>query len=134
MHQKVNNRIRFPLFRVLTALACCAYPAVSMAQSHADVTGVSNVQAQTNISVSRDVPAEMPDGVRLMADLAHMHLMMNRPEFRGLWRSRCLENDGNFSEGWSVTFILGGEYCETPYQKDAMAALNYALRSLHKRE
>lgn len=47
--------------------------------------------------------------------------MLSRPEFRGLWRSRCIEDDG-VSEGWAVTFVMNGDYCETPYQPSPLKA------------
>ncbi len=46
--------------------------------------------------------------------------------FRGLWKSRCFEDDG-IATGWSVTFILDGEYTETRYCPTKEAACKRAL-------
>ncbi len=52
--------------------------------------------------------------------------MLDRKEFRGLWRSRCLERSG-VETGWSVTFIFEGEYTETKYCHSKESACNEAL-------
>lgn len=44
-------------------------------------------------------------------------------EFRGLWRSRCIENDGTTTEGWSATFVHKDDYAETPYCDGPFEAL-----------
>lgn len=61
-----------------------------------------------------------------------MHRILDRPEFRGLWRSRCVHPDGSVEEGWSVTFRRCGEYCEVPYQKTAVQACREALRIMEE--
>ena len=58
--------------------------------------------------------------------------MLKREEFRGLWRSRCLEPDGSVTAGWSVTFVHGGDYWDAPYQDTPEAACRYALDRLAK--
>jgi len=53
--------------------------------------------------------------------------------FRGLWVSRCFEPDqGGLTSGWAVTFIMNGEYCETPYSEDAEGALRFAIKHCDK--
>ena len=56
--------------------------------------------------------------------------MLGRKEFRGLWRSRCIEEDGSIESGWAVTFVHGTEYWEIPYQSTPEAACQYALDRL----
>ena len=51
--------------------------------------------------------------------------------FRDLWRSRYLERDGIYV-GWSVTFILDGEYVETRYCPDKEATCRTALGYLEE--
>ncbi len=53
--------------------------------------------------------------------------MLARPEFRGLWRSRTMWEHGKIEVGWSVTFVLNGDYCEVPYQDTAYEACRQAL-------
>ena len=47
---------------------------------------------------------------------SQMSEMITHPAFRGLWRSRQMNDDGSIQDGWSVTFVFGGDYCEVPYQ------------------
>lgn len=54
-------------------------------------------------------------------------LLLSMPSFRGLWRSRCIQADASYIEGWSVTFVRDGEYCETPYCKSPSGALRSAM-------
>lgn len=56
--------------------------------------------------------------------------MLARSEFRGLWRSRCLEGDGSLTSGWSITFVHDGEYYDVPYQDTPAAACRYGLDRL----
>ena len=58
--------------------------------------------------------------------------MLGRPEFRGLWHSRTMFGDGHLEDGWSVTFVADGNYCETPYQMGPEAAARYALELLDR--
>ena len=52
--------------------------------------------------------------------------------FRGLWRSREIQPDGTFVEGWSVTFALNNQMTETRYQETPVDALDYAIGVLLK--
>ena len=61
-----------------------------------------------------------------MYDLGVVDRMCGLDAFRGLWRSRCLEDDG-LAVGWSVTFILDGEYTETKYCRTKELACRRAL-------
>lgn len=63
----------------------------------------------------------------------HVAIIADRSEFRGLWRSRCVNPDGTIEEGWSVTFVLEGEYCEIPYEPTADRASAAALAILEGR-
>ncbi len=56
--------------------------------------------------------------------------VIQRPEFRGLWRSRELTKDGTTEEGWSVTFALGNEMVEVAYEPTASLAAESALTHL----
>jgi len=57
--------------------------------------------------------------------------MCERDEFRGLWRSRCLEDSG-IETGWSVTFIFEGQYTETKYLLTKEDACQEAINWLCK--
>lgn len=50
------------------------------------------------------------------------------PWFRGLWMSRCIEEDGSVSIGWSVTFVRDGQYYDMAYCKTPAEAFQKALR------
>jgi len=52
--------------------------------------------------------------------------------FRGLWKSKELKDDGAIDEGWSVTYVWGGDYLEMPYQPTPLDAVNEARRRLAK--
>ncbi len=56
--------------------------------------------------------------------------MLARSEYRGLWRSQCLEDDGTVYAGWAVTFVHDGHYWETPYRDTPGAACQCALDRL----
>ncbi len=52
--------------------------------------------------------------------------------FRGLWKSRLVDdptdgNNPNCETGWSVTFIVGGDYGETSYYDSPQKALSRAI-------
>lgn len=61
-----------------------------------------------------------------MSDKGVVDRLCEHKAFRGLWRSRCLEDSG-IEVGWSVTFILDGEYTETRYCPTKEAACRRAL-------
>ena len=69
MYQRIRIRLGSVLSCVLTAFACCACPAVTIAQTHAKVANRSRAADLLEISVSHDVPVAMPDGVILRADV-----------------------------------------------------------------
>jgi len=52
--------------------------------------------------------------------------------FRGLWKSMLLSAETlETTEMWSVTYIYGGQYVETPYKKTPEEALSYVIKVLH---
>ncbi len=65
------------------------------------------------------------DWLLVLPDGAPIEWIATCPAFRGLWRSRCMEDTG-IEIGWSVTFIKDGEYTETPYQETAAGAISKA--------
>ncbi len=69
MLQTTNRQTNRLLLIALAALSCGAWPTRSTAQTHADVARRASAEALVEISVSRDVPVQMPDGVTLMADV-----------------------------------------------------------------
>lgn len=50
------------------------------------------------------------------------------PWFRGLWMSRCVEDDGTISEGWSVTFVRDGQYYDMAYCRSPAEAFDKARK------
>jgi hypothetical protein len=65
-----------------------------------------------------------------MDDLLVLTELLDRPEFRGLWRSRTIQSDGTIEDGWSCTFLHDGNYCEVPYQQSAADAVVEAVKCL----
>ena len=48
--------------------------------------------------------------------------------FRGLWMSRCIEDDGSISVGWSVTFVKDGQYYDMSYCASPSEAFQKAAK------
>lgn len=66
----------------------------------------------------------------LWAQAADILAVLRHPATRGVWRSRELCPDGQIKEGWSVTFVRDGDYCELPYASSPAEACRVALRLL----
>lgn len=49
-------------------------------------------------------------------------------DFRGLWTSCEIDSSGRITKGWSVTFTHQIYMVETPYQKTAHKALEFAIK------
>lgn len=56
--------------------------------------------------------------------------ILRHPAFRGLWKSRTIDGE-KIHEGWSVTFVLDGNYCEVPYHDTPELAVACALECLN---
>lgn len=50
--------------------------------------------------------------------------------FRGLWRSKLVKEEGIIEEGWSVTFLYNGDLVETDYFETPEEALNKTIKIL----
>ena len=68
--------------------------------------------------------------VKELEALEPIRAILQRSEYRGLWKSRTINPDGSYDLGWSVTFVLHGDYCEVPYQPTANEAARRALAIL----
>lgn len=84
---------------------------------------------QASLSEMDKETIELADKIRTAeAKQDVLQSLQDWPEFRGLWRSHCLKEDGTFDEGWSVTFVKDGEYCDMHYQPTPHQALEVARR------
>ena len=58
----------------------------------------------------------------------------NGNKFSGLWASRYLKNNGKIEEGWSVTILYRGRYCDIDHHSTIEGALNKAIEVLEKEQ